>query len=108
MKQKINSGCISMIAVAAIVGLGALLLWLSTHASAKQGPSQCGNDVQMEKSLKESYGETLAHQGVTRQGNTMVIYTNRKSGTWSIGIKGNNLLCLIVVGEHFKDGSPEL
>lgn len=98
---------IKLIFVAVAVFFGTMLLWFASKAAA-QTP-QCAGASEIEKSLKETYGEKFMWSGTTPNGNTMIMY-GVPGKTWTIGIKNakGTLVCIVMTGKNLKDERYEL
>jgi len=80
-----------------------IIFWLATAAAA-QAPTQnpCGPTKQMTDMLKANFGETPAIAGLTDGNTPILIFTNPKTGTFSITIRRpGGITCLMASGESW-------
>ena len=85
----------TLIVIACLIG-GILLMWA---ASAHSQSAACGQSEPMAKTLKDKYGETVLIAGKTMQGNTMKIFFNAKTTTWTAAMEGGMTMCLVTSGK---------
>ena len=81
------------------LALVALLMWIGAAYSQS---SACGVKAAMTKTLKDSYGETLLLSGKTTQGNTMTIFFNARTKTWTAAMESNATMCLVTSGKGME------
>jgi hypothetical protein len=80
-----------------------IIFWLATAAAA-QAPLQtpCGPTKQMADMLKANFGETPSIAGLANGNTPVLIFTNPKTGTFSITIRRpGGITCLITAGESW-------
>jgi hypothetical protein len=78
-----------------------IIFWLATAAAA-QAPTPCGPTKQMTDMLKANFGETPTIAGLTDGNTPILIFTNPKTGPFSITIRRpGGITCLITAGESW-------
>ncbi|MBX9824417.1 MAG: hypothetical protein K2Y27_05405 [Xanthobacteraceae bacterium] len=98
----------------AALAAGALIVALPTLASSQQAtapgwahrsgvpPLLCGQRAEVEKMLKEQFGERAMANGLAHTGAVAEVFTSPK-GTWTIiATAPNGMSCLIGSGEAWK------
>lgn len=80
------------------------LMYVIATPSRSQAPTQtpCGPTKQMTDMLKAQFGETPAFAGLTDANSPVLIFTNPKTGTFSITIRRpGGVTCLMTAGESW-------
>lgn len=80
-----------------------IMFWIATAASSQTPPQNpCAPTAGIVKMLKEKYGETPAIAAITDDNLPMLIFSNPKTGTFTITIRRpGGLSCLMTGGNSW-------
>ena len=80
-----------------------IIFWLATAAAAQTPPQNpCAPTANVTKMLKDKYGETPAVASITDDNAPMLIFSNPKTGTFTITIRRpGGLTCLMTGGNSW-------
>jgi hypothetical protein len=81
-----------------------IIFWLATAAAAQATPQQnpCAPTANVTKMLKDKYGETPAVASITDDNAPMLIFSNPKTGTFTITIRRpGGITCLMTGGNSW-------
>lgn len=93
-----------MIRIATVV-IVAFILGL--HAIPVLAQAQCGRHDEVATSLAREFGEAVVAQGVTSDGRLTEIWTNPKTGSWTVTTTlPNGMTCLRDAGFEFRSAKP--
>jgi hypothetical protein len=100
MSHKSND---SAVAIGCFLLTMVIIFWLATAAAA-QAPTltPCGPTKQMTDMLKANFGETPSIAGLANGNTPVLIFTNPKTGTFSITIRRpGGVSCLMTAGDSW-------
>jgi hypothetical protein len=80
-----------------------IIFWLATAAAAQAPPQNpCAPTANVTKMLKDKYGETPAVASITDDNAPMLIFSNPKTGTFTITIRRpGGITCLMTGGNSW-------